>query len=278
MNGLRSLKVATRLCVAAAALFVALAVVVDAAMTFEQMFKDATHAFAGTVVEVDAKDHDQEGFVQWTNRHHRLTVNVTSVGKTRGLPEKERNHHRREETERELRHAAEGLPPHEGPDAVEHPDHVQDPLHDDERIAVGDLVHVHFWRAVARPPGYKFPDAPGITGLRHDLELTVGADYAFFGEYLNRDRVRRFMYHHTHPGAVRRRKHVTSASASRSQSAAAGEDGATPQAQPQAAAAAAVEPFDFVKAYIAFVPDGITADVPGAISVMTSERSARADL
>ena len=244
--------------------------VVDAAvLSLGQMWREATHVWTGVITEVDEKIHDQEGFIDWRNNHYRLTVNVTAVGKSRGLLEKQAHHHKHAQTEAKLRHNAEGLPPHEGEGAVEHPDHVDDDLHDDETINVGDLIHVHFWKAVSRPPGYKLPDSPGIRGMSTDVDLAVGKEFAYFGEYLQRDQVRRYMYHHTHPGKIRRRKH-TSSSASKSKSQSQVEGGADQQQQQNTNEPEEGE-FTYIKSYIAFVPDGITPDLEGALAAKDAD-------
>ena len=231
----------------------------NAVLTLGQMYREATHVWSGIITEVDEKIHDQEGFIEWKNNHYRLTVNVTAVSKTRGRQEKKAHHHKHAITEAKLRHKAEGLPPTEGEGAVEHPDHVDDDLHDDETINVGDLVHVHFWKAISRPPGYKLPDSPGIRGMSNNVELTVGQELAFFGEYLERDQVRRYMYHHTHPGKIRRRKHTATASASKSQSQVEGGSASSSSSQDE-------EEFTFVNSYIAFVPDGIQTDIEASFA------------
>jgi hypothetical protein len=225
------------------------------AMTLEQMAAEAKHIWCGIITDVEFKEHEQEGFLSWRNRQYKLTVNVTDVAKTRGLPEKEPLYHNHELSEKVMRHHEEQLPPHEGEGKVDHPEHVDDPLHDDETIAVGEEIHVHFWRAISRPPGYKMPDAPGVHGMRSDVVIDeTGKKFCFFGEYLHRDHIRRSMYRHTHPGKVRRRKHTMSKSKSKS------------GAEGDATTADAVDDFVFVKAYVAYIPDGITDDVDAALA------------
>lgn len=218
-------------------------------MSFEQMASEAKHVYAGVITDVDVKEHDQDGFLMWRNKHYRLTVNVTDVAKTRGKPEKGKNYHNHELSERAMRTHHESLPPHDknAEGYEEHAEHVFDELHDDETINVGDEVHVHFWRAVSRPPGYRMPDGPGVYGMRNDLVFDEGKKYAFFSEYLHRDHVRRSMYRHTHPGLVKRRRHG------------AGED------------------FKFVNAYVAFIPDGVTDDIEGALAAAATVGGGKSD-
>jgi hypothetical protein len=188
---------------------------------------------------VDSKDHEEPGISGWVSRHFRVAVNVTDVAKTRehgpATPEERRDHL---ETERTWRHSEENLPPHEGDDSVEHPEHVEDHLHDDESMGAGDIVHVHYWRTLRRPPGYKPPaTAHGAHGMREDVDVRAGQQIAFFAQYLHRDHNRRYMYRHTYPGAVRRRRHVVDS-----------------------------EDFEYVNAYVALSPDGVSHDVVGALA------------